>query len=94
MKNETYVAQLFGAESYFAQGSVIIFAALLAFAGFIYGLKVKTIKTSKDLMDGANYYLKEVSSILVLIFFAAQFCLIFKETNIGLFIVASFSEFI
>ena len=30
--------------------------------------------------------------MLVMIFFAAQFCLIFKETNIGLFIVASFSE--
>ena len=92
LKNETYVAQLFGPESYFYQGSVIIFAALLAFAGFIYGLKVKSIRTSKDLMDGANYYLKGVSSILVLIFFAAQFCLIFKETNIGVFIVASLAE--
>ena len=39
-----------------------------------------------------NYYLKEISSILVLIFFAAQFCLIFKETNIGVFIVASLTE--
>ena len=39
-----------------------------------------------------NYYLKGFSSLLVLIFFAAQFCLIFKETNIGVFIVASFSE--
>jgi len=94
LKNETYVAQLFGPESYFYQGSVIIFAALLAFAGLIYGLKVKTIKTSKDLMDGSNYYLKGVSSILVLIFFAAQFCLIFKETNIGVFIVASLAEFL
>ena len=30
--------------------------------------------------------------MLVLIFFAAQFCLIFKETNIGVFIVASLTE--
>ena len=92
LKNDTYVSQLFGPESYFYQGSVIIFAALLAFSGLIYGLKVKSIKTSKDLMDGANYYLKGFSSILVLIFFAAQFCLIFKETNIGVFITASLTE--
>ena len=39
-----------------------------------------------------SYYLKDVASILVLIFFASQFVLIFKETNIGLFIVASLSE--
>mgnify|MGYP003297943483 CR=1 FL=1 len=56
------------------------------------GLKVKSIKTSKDLMEGANYYLKGFSSLIVLIFFAAQFCLIFKETNIGIFIVASLAE--
>ena len=92
LKETTYVAQLFGENSYFNQGAVLIFAALLAFAGFIYGMRVKTIKTSKDLMDGANYYLKSFSSLLVMIFFAAQFCLIFKETNMGVFIVASLSE--
>ena len=92
LQEETYVAQLFGTNSYFNQGAVLIFAALLAFSGFIYGLRIKTIKTSKDLMDGANYYLKEFSSLLVMIFFAAQFCLIFKETNIGVFIVATLAE--
>ena len=65
---------------------------MLAFAGLIYGLRIRTIKTSKDLVDGANYYLKEFSSLIVLIFFAAQFCLIFKETNIGVFIVATLTE--
>ena len=92
LKETTYVAQLFGENSYFNQGAVLIFAALLAFAGLVYGLRIKTIKTSKDLMEGANYYLKGFSSLLVMIFFAAQFCLIFKETNIGVFIVASLSE--
>ena len=92
LKETTYTAQLFGENSYFNQGAVLIFAALLAFAGLIYGVRIKTIKTSKDLMEGANYYLKGFSSLLVMIFFAAQFCLIFKETNIGVFIVASLSE--
>ena len=92
LKESTYVGQLFGNESYFNQGAVLIFAALLAFAGLIYGLRIKSIKSSKDLMEGANYYLKGFSSLIVLIFFAAQFCLIFKETNIGIFIVATFAE--
>lgn len=92
LKEKTYVAQLFGDGSYFRQGSVLIFAVLLAFAGLIYGLRVKTIKNNKDIMNCMSYYLKGFSSLLVLIFFAAQFCLIFKETNIGVFIVVSLSE--
>ena len=92
LKESTYVAQLFGENSYFNQGAVLIFAALLVVAGLIYGIRIKTIKSSKDLMDGASYYLKGFSSLLVMIFFAAQFCLIFKETNIGIFIVATFAE--
>ena len=92
LKEKTYVAQLFGDDSYFRQGSVLIFAVLLAFAGLIYGLRVKTIKNNKDIMNCMSYYLKGFSPLLVLIFFAAQFCLIFKETNIGVFIVVSLSE--
>ena len=92
LEDSTYVAQLFGENSYFNKGAVLIIAALFAFAGLIYGLRIRTIKTSKDLVDGANYYLKEFSSLIVLIFFAAQFCLIFKETNIGVFIVATLTE--
>ena len=92
LKDSTYVSQLFGENSYFNQGAVFIFTALLAFAGLVYGVRIKTIKSSKDLMDGMSYYLKGFSSLLVMIFFAAQFCLIFKETNIGIFIVATLTE--
>ncbi len=88
LKSSKYVDQLFGPNSYFYQGSVFIFSALLMLAGLIYGLRVKTIKNNKDFVDGMNYYLKDLSSLLVLIFFAAQFCLIFKKTNIGVFIVS------
>ena len=92
LKEKTYVAQLFGDGSYFKQGSVLIFSALLGFAGLIYGMRVKTIKNNRDMMDGMSYYLKGFASLLVLIFFAAQFVLIFKETNIGVFIVVSLTE--
>ena len=92
LKQSRYVDMLFGEGSYFYKGSVVIFSFMLIFTSFIYGIRTKTIDDNRDLVDGMSYYLKDVASILVLIFFAAQFCLIFKETNIGLFIVASLSE--
>ena len=92
LKQSTYIAQLFGETSYFRQGSVLIFSAMLGFSGLVYGIRVKSIKNNKDLMSSMSYYLKGFASLLVLIFFAAQFCLIFKETNIGVFIVVSLTE--
>lgn len=88
LKDSSYVDQLFGTNSYFYQGAVSIFSALLMLAGLVYGLRVKTFKNNRDFVDGMNYYLKDLSSLLVLIFFAAQFCLIFKQTNLGVFIVS------
>jgi len=88
----SYLGQLFGDGSYFSKGAVLVFAGLLGIAGLVYGLRIGTIKNSKDLMDSMSYYLEGFASLLILIFFAAQFCLIFKETNIGIFIVASLSQ--
>lgn len=92
LKQGRYVDMLFGEGAYFYKGSVVIFSFLLIFSSLIYGIRTKTINSNRDLVDGMSYYLKDVASLLVLIFFAAQFCLIFKETNMGLFIVASLSE--
>ena len=92
LSQDKYVDMLFGEGSYFYQGSVTIFSFLLIFSSLIYGIRVGTIDDNRDLVDGMSYYLKDVASLLVLIFFASQFCLILKETNIGLFIVASLSE--
>jgi len=94
LKEKMYVNQLFGENSYFNQGVVFLFSALLIVSGTIYGLRVKTIKNNRDLVDGMSFYLKDVASILVLIFFASQFCLIFKQSNIGIFIVSSLAEFL
>lgn len=94
LKDTNYVDQLFGTNSYFYQGSVFIFSALLMLAGLVYGLRVKTIESNKDFVDGMNYYLKDLSSLLILIFFAAQFCLIFKQTNLGVFIISFLTNWI
>lgn len=92
LKDNLYVNQLFGENSYFSQGVVFLFSLLLIISGLVYGLRVKTLKNNKDFVDAMSYYLKDVASILVLIFFASQFCLIFKQTNIGVFIVSSLTE--
>ncbi len=94
LKDSGYVNQLFGSNSYFYKGSVFIFSFLLMLAGLVYGLRVKTFKNNRDFVDGMNYYLKDLSSLLVLIFFAAQFCLIFKQTNLGVFVVASLTNWV
>ena len=94
LKTSNYVDQLFGSNSYFNQGSVFIFSFLLMIGGLVYGLRVKTINNNRDFVNGMNYYLKDLSSLLVLIFFAAQFCLIFKQTNIGVFILSSVTNLI
>lgn len=92
LEADSYVASLFGSNSYFNKGVVLVFSALLGLAGLVYGMRIKSIKNNKDLMNSMSYYLKGFASLLILIFFAAQFCLIFKETNIGVFIVASLSQ--
>ena len=94
LKDTGYINQFFGSNSYFYQGSVFIFSALLMLAGLVYGLRVKTITNNRDFVDGMNYYLKDLSSLLVLIFFAAQFCLIFKQTNLGTFLVSMLANWI
>ena len=94
LKQDLYVNQLFGNGSYFGQGIVFLFSLLLIVSGTIYGLRVKTVKNNKDLVDGMSYYIKDVASILVLIFFASQFCMIFEKTNIGMFIVSSLTELV
>lgn len=92
LKDTAYVDQLFGSNSYFNQGIVFIISAYLMIAGLIYGLRVKTIKSNKDFVDAMGYYLTDISSILVLIFFASQLISIFKKSNIGIFITASLAE--
>ena len=94
LKESNYIDQLFGAGSFFYQGSVFVFSLLLMILGLVYGLRVKTIENNRDFVDGMNYYLKDLSSLLVLIFFAAQFCLIFKQTNIGVFILSYVTNFL
>lgn len=88
MNETTYLRQLFGNNSYFQDGFSYIVSLFFIMTGLAYGFGAKTLKSDKILIEKASDYIKNIGSILVLLFFAAQFIAIFKETNIGVLITA------
>lgn len=88
MSENTYLNQLFGANSYFQDGFTFMMALLFLIMGIAYGIGAKTIKSDKDIVNGATKCMDQIGQLIVLIFFASQLISIFKETNIGTIITA------
>ena len=88
MSENTYLKQLFGVNSYFQDGFTYIGSLFFVITGVAYGLGAKTLKSDKSLIEKASEYIKNIGSLLVLLFFAAQFIAVFKETNIGTVVTA------
>ena len=88
MKEDTYLGQLFGANSYFQDGFTYMIALLLTLVGIAYGIGSKSIKNDKDIINGCKETFMPMGEILMLLFVVSQFTSIFKETNIGNVIVA------
>ena len=88
MNETTYLGQLFGENAYFQDGFNYMVSLFFIIAGIAYGIGAKTIKNDKDIIYGANEYLKEVGNLIGLLFFASQFIAVFKKTNIGTIITA------
>ncbi len=80
---ELYIDKLFSYESFFSNGFVFIIAFFFILLGLSYGIGAKTIKNNKDFIDGLGHSLNGIGKILVMIFAAATFISIFKQTNIG-----------
>lgn len=89
-----YIDKLFSYNSFFSNGFVFIITMLFVILGFFYGIAAKTIKNNKDFSDALGHSLDGTGKILVLIFFAATFVSIFKQTNIGPYIIGNFANFI
>ena len=62
-------------------------AIFLIITGIAYAIGAKSIKDDKELFQKLTKQLSNLGILLVMIFFAAQFIAIFKETNIGTIIV-------
>lgn len=78
-----YINQLFGSNSYFQQGLVVLVTGLLFIAGLFYGFGSKSIKSDNDIINFITSSKNNIGYLIILLFFASQFIAIFKKTNIG-----------
>lgn len=92
LKQEAYVNQIFGPNSYFQSGFTYMLSLFFIVTGVAYGIGAKTIKSDKELMQKLGEKLSSLGSLLVMIFFAAQFVATFKESNIGTVIVVGLTN--
>ena len=88
----TYAYQLFGETSYFVDGFTYLLALFLIITGVAYAIGAKSVKNDKELIQRVGKKLSSLGILLALIFFAAQFVAIFKETNIGTVIVVLLTD--
>ena len=94
-KTETsYAYQLFGSSSYLESGFTYMLALFMIITGIAYAIGAKSIKNDKELFQKLTKQLSNLGILLVMIFFAAQFIAIFKETEIGTMIVVWLSSII
>ena len=94
MNEKAYINQLFGENAYFQEGFTFMISIMFLSVGIAYGIGAKTFKSDKELIDKSSHYLKDIGTLCVLTFFAAQFIAVFKKTNIGTMIVALVSGLI
>mgnify|MGYP003291614058 CR=1 FL=1 len=94
MNERTYLGQLFGENAYFQDGFNYLVSLYFIITGICYGIGSKSIKNDKDIIYGANEYLKESVNLIGLLFFASQFIAVFKKTNIGTILTAWGAELI
>lgn len=94
MKENTYLGQLFGPNSYFQDGFTYMVSLLFLFMGVFYGIGAKTIKSDKKLIEKMGESFSKSGSIIVLLFVTSQFIAIFKNTNMGTIVTAWFANLI
>ena len=78
-----YVNKLFGANSPFVNGILIIISLAAFLCGLIYGIITEQIKTDRDLIKILKGSLNNIGELLLIILFASEFIAIFKYSNIG-----------
>ena len=83
MKENTYLKQLFGDNSYFQDGFTYLVSLFLVLSGIAYGIGSKSIKNDKELIENASKSFQNTGSIFLLMFVASQFIAIFRKSNIG-----------
>ncbi len=78
-----YVNKLFGANSPFVNGILVIVSFAAFICGLIYGMTTKQIKNDRDLIKILIGSLNNIGELLLIVFFASEFIAIFKFSQIG-----------
>lgn len=89
-----YIDKLFSPNSFFSNGFVFLVTILFVIWGLFYGIGAKTIKNNRDFCDDLGHSLDGIGKILVLILFASVLINVFKKSNMGTVLVASFTSLI
>ena len=88
MNEKTYLGQLFGENAYFQDGFTYLVSLLLMISGIAYGIGSKSVKNDKQIIENSSKRLSNIGSIIILMFFVAQFIAIFRKSNIGMVVTA------
>ncbi len=86
MKEKIYLTQIFGEKAYLKNAFPYVVSLFFILTGLGYGISSKSIKNDKDLIKKIGEIFSKIGTVLVLMFVAAQFIAIFRETNIGIVI--------
>lgn len=78
-----YMDKLFGANSSFGNGIVVIITIIMIVCGFIYGKISGNIKNSHEFSLGLSKSFENLGFMFVLMFFIAELTAIIKWTNLG-----------
>ena len=74
---------MFGANSPFVNGILVIISLAAFICGLIYGMTTKQVKNDRDLIKILIGSLNNIGELLLIVFFAAEFIAIFKFSQIG-----------
>lgn len=81
-------------ESPFVNNVTVVLALYFFLIGIAYGFGAGTLKHSGDVSEAMGSGLQTIISLLVVFFFAAQFCDYFNQTNLATYIAVAGADFL
>ncbi len=93
-KADSYMEKLFGNNSPFKEGIVLIIMLVMMFCGFIYGKISGNIKNSHEYSLGLSKSFEKLGFVFVLMFFTSVMISILDYTNIGVVVCTNLVELI
>lgn len=84
LTEKSYVNQLFGPTAYLHTSFTFLVSIFFIIVSLSYIIGAKSVKNDKELIEKASDYLKNIGSLLILIFVFSTFIMVWKKSNIGI----------